>query len=87
MIKNSLLAYYDNWKIFDQRLSYASKNIPSLFEVHDGEKFNMDQSMWDEALLDKTTVKLVHNFSKERLTYTRKLVDYLYNVLPKQQSS
>lgn len=62
-------------KSFKKMLTYAAMNITQLYEVHNGEVFTEDQSLWDESLLFSVKNDLDSNFSKERLEYFERLAD------------
>lgn len=54
---------------FKKMLAYAEMSIPELYEVHDGEVFVENQSLWDNSTLFSVKNDLDSNFSKERLYY------------------
>jgi len=65
---------------FKGRFKYASERLPDLvvpFE-DDGEKFNYDKSAWTKKYMNMLMVQLVTNFSKERIEFTQKVVQYVY---------
>lgn len=66
-------------KDFDERLKFAEKNLSDLYDSHDGEILANDVSNWNKALLDEQMVKVVGNFSKERVEFLKKLVRHIYS--------
>lgn len=59
-------------------LNYANSNIENLLDEHDGDELKEDQSDWTIDYLNSEFVKVVNNFSKERLKLLEKMVKYLY---------
>lgn len=76
MLKDSLLVNSsgDNFKTM---LEYAENHIESLFDEHDGETFK-GQEDWDENYLNEQLVKVVSNFSKDRIDLLLMMVQILY---------
>lgn len=54
---------------FIEMRKYAESSIPQLYDVHNGEVFDMNQGNWNESLLFSTKNALDDNFSKERLNF------------------
>ena len=77
MLKDSLIVD-PTFVEFDELLAYAEDNLTSLYDVHDGEKFNNDISTWTKDYMDEQMVKVIDNFSKERIAFLKKLCGYLY---------
>lgn len=65
-------------KTFDEMLAYADKNMPDLYDQHDGEEFNNNSSAWDVDYMNQQMVSVVTNFSKERIDLLGKIVKKLY---------
>lgn len=63
---------------FDERLRYAERKLPTLYDAHDGETLPNDVTMWNKSLLDAQMVKVVSNFSRERIAFLKKLVRHVY---------
>lgn len=63
---------------FDEMLNFAKPNISDLFDKHDGEKFKHDHNDWNESYLNNQMVKIISNFSEERIELLKKLVKYIY---------
>lgn len=77
MLKDSLIVD-PTFVEFDELLAYAEDNLTSLYDVHDGEKFNNDISTWTKDYMDEQMVKVIDNFSKERISFLKKICGYLY---------
>lgn len=54
---------------FIEMRTYAESVLPNLYDMHDGEALNEDQSQWNEDLLFATKNSLDDNFSRERLEF------------------
>lgn len=65
-------------KDYDEMIRYAEENIGDLYDVHDGEVLKNDPLDWTEDYLDAQMVVVIGNFSKERLTLLKKIVQKLY---------
>ena len=78
MLKDSMI-FDPSFQEFNALIAYAEKNMPGLYDKHDGEIFNDNKSEWNEDLLDHQQAILIdRNFSRERITFLRKLCRYLY---------
>lgn len=73
MLKDSMLVDL-TLKEFQERLAYAERKMSDLYDEHDGEVFTSDITAWDQELLDQQMVKVVGNFSRERIVFLKKLV-------------
>ena len=58
----------------DEMLEYAKKRIPVLYQDHDGEIFNHNQSEWSKEYFKEQIFKLRRNFSKTRLEFCFKMI-------------
>lgn len=76
MLKNSLLID-STCQEFEHMFSYANERIPNLIDKHDGEIFK-GSTEWDEEYYNAQTVKIVNNFSKERIDLMKNMVQKLY---------
>lgn len=65
-------------KTFDEMLIYAEKNMPDLYDAHDGEELIRNASAWNENYMNQQMVIVVTNFSKERIALLKKIVQNLY---------
>lgn len=77
MLKDSMLVDL-SLRQFEEKQKYAESQLSDLYDAHDGEKFNEDLTTWSKDLLDEQMVKVVTNFSKERIAFLKKLVRHLY---------
>lgn len=65
-------------KDYNEMIRYAEENMSDLYDVHDGEVLKNDPLDWTEDYLDAQMVVVIGNFSKERLTLLKKIVQKLY---------
>lgn len=86
MLKNSMIID-PSLKTFDEMLAYAEKNLPDIYDEHNGEELINDSSAWDEQYMNQQMVVLVTNFSKERIDLLRKIVKKLYAHRIKNETS
>ena len=76
MMKDSLIAD-PTFKEFDE-MKMAAKSIDEeLYDEHDGEVFETDESKWDENYMNRQIVKLVYNFSRERIRHLKDVISLL----------
>ena len=78
MLKDSMLVDL-TLRQFEEELAYAEEKMPDLYDEHDGEAFPNDITMWNKQLMNDQMVKVVTNFSKERIEFLRKLVRNIYS--------
>lgn len=78
MLKDSMLVDL-TLRQFEERLAYAESNLTGLYDEHDGEAFNEDMTAWTEDYLAEQMVKLVSNFSRERVIFLKKMVRNIYS--------
>lgn len=78
MLKDSMLVDL-TLRQFQERLVYAERKMSDLYDEHDGEVFTSDITAWDQELLDQQMVKVVGNFSRERVAFLKKLVRNVYS--------
>lgn len=78
MMMNSLIIDY-SFDNFNQ-MERLTKNVPGLYDDHDGEKFETDKSKWDDDYMNKLDAKLVFNFSHERIKHLKEVIRYLHPV-------
>lgn len=78
MLKDSMLID-PTFVEFDELISYAESNMEDLYDKHDGEEFPEDVSLWTKEFLDNQMVKLLDNFSKERVAFLKKMCATLYS--------
>lgn len=76
MMKNSLLVD-PSFKEFHE-MEKATRGVKGLWDEHDGGKeFITDKSKWNNDYMDKVMVKVVSNFSHERINHLKEVVRYL----------
>lgn len=78
MLKDSMLVD-PTMKQFDEMLNYAKDNVDNLFDEHDGENLKYEKVFWNEEYLNDQMVKIVSNFSEDRIGLLRNIVKYLYS--------
>lgn len=89
MMQDSLLI--DPTFVEFNAMEKAAKSMVGLYDVHDGKEFINDRSFWTDEYMDKVMVKVVSNFSHERLDHLKEVVRYLRPVTktiapPKEQT-
>lgn len=77
MLKDSMVID-PTFREFDELLRYAENVLPDLYDEHDGEHFTNDISLWTKDLLNDQMVNVVYNFSKDRISFLKKLCRYIY---------
>lgn len=77
MLKDSMLVDL-TLNQFKERLAYAESKMSDLYDEHDGEPFSNNIAEWNKDMLDEQMVKVVTNFSKERVAFLQKLVRTVY---------
>lgn len=77
MLKDSLVVD-PSFADFDQMISYATSYLDNLFDSHDGEVFDTPTN-WNKSYMDQQMVKLINNFSHERITLLKKVCRHLYH--------
>ena len=78
MMKNSF-ALDSSGNSFDEMLTYVQNKMPTLIDEHDGEVFK-DENEWDRAYYDEQIVKIMDNFSYERLNLIRGMASKVFLV-------
>lgn len=75
MMKNSLLVD----PTFDEfyEMEKAASSMEDLYDEHDGKEFIEDRSQWNDGYMDKIMVKVLSNFSHERIEHIKDVVRYL----------
>ena len=72
MLKNSLLLD-PSFNDFDEEERYASQMI-DLYDEYDGDPFETDESKWNDDYMNEQMVKVVWNFSHERINHLKNVV-------------
>ena len=75
MMKNSLLV--DQSFAEFTEMEKASESMNGLYDLHDGRELINDKSKWNDDYMDKIMVQVVSNFSHERLTHLKEVIQYL----------
>lgn len=89
MMKNSLLVD----PTFDEfyEMEKAASSMAGLYDEYDGKEFIEDKSQWNDDYMDKIMVKVLSNFSHERIEHIKDVVRYLRpvskKVAPKTQNT
>lgn len=79
MMKNSFLT--DPTGAEFAEMERAAASMPGLYDQHDGQEFITDKSKWTNEYMDQVMVKLISNFSKERISHVKDLVHHLIPVV------
>lgn len=77
ILKDSMLVD-PTLKQFDEMLEFAKENMQDLFDEQDEEILKYDCSEWNETYLNNQMVKVVNNFSQERINLLRDMIKYIY---------
>ncbi len=85
MLKNSFILDPTGVS-FDEMFDYAKSNIDGLVVEHDGEIFK-NQSEWNEEYYNEQTVKVMDNFSEERLNLLKDMAGKIFEASEQKDSS
>ncbi|MEE1066486.1 MAG: hypothetical protein UH249_10190 [Acutalibacteraceae bacterium] len=55
----------------------AASSMVGLYDEHDGKDLIEDRNMWNDDYMDKVMVKVLSNFSHERVDHLKEVVRYL----------
>ena len=55
----------------------ATQNLSDLYDTHDGRMLNYDKNTWDDSYMNELMVKIVGNFSHERVEHLQAVVKHL----------
>ena len=77
ILKNSLILD-PSGNSFSEMLEYTSSKISDLFVTHDGELFK-DKNEWNKDYYNEQTVKVVNNFSVERVELLKNMAKMLFD--------
>lgn len=87
MMQDSLLI--DPTFVEFNAMEKAAASMAGLYDKHDGKEFIEDRNLWNDDYMDKVMVKVLSNFSHERLDHLKEVVHYLRPVtktaVPKQE--
>jgi len=78
MMKNSLLS--DPSFAEFAEMERAAASMSGLYDQYDGGELISDKSQWTNSYMDKLMVKLMSNFSPERISHLKEVVRYLVPV-------
>lgn len=78
MMKNSLLSD-PSFAEFTE-MERAAASMAGLYDQYDGGELISDKSQWTNSYMDKLMVKLISNFSPERISHLKEVVRYLVPV-------
>ena len=78
MMKNSLLS--DPSFAEFAEMERAAASMSGLYDQYDGGELISDKSQWTNSYMDKLMVKLISNFSPERISHLKEVVRYLVPV-------
>lgn len=78
MLKDSLVVD-PTFKEFNEMAAFAENKLTRLYEEHDGEQLVTDLSEWTKDYMDTQMVKVVNNFSKERIALLKNICRHLYS--------
>lgn len=85
MMKDSLLVD-PTFELFNEMEKVAS-SLSNLYDVHDGRKFNLDKSTWNDDYMNKLKVQVIGNFSHERIGHLKEVIRYLRPVKNNDQKT
>lgn len=77
-MKNSLLS--DPSFAEFAEMERAAASMSGLYDQYDGGELISDKSQWTNSYMDKLMVKLMSNFSPERISHLKEVVRYLVPV-------
>ena len=78
MMEDSLLVD-PSFEEFSEMEQLAS-NVEGLYDEHDGSPFVYDKALWNDGYMNKLMVKVLRNFSHERLNHLKDVIQYLIPV-------
>lgn len=55
----------------------AASSMIGLYDEHDGKELIEDRNLWNDDYMDKVMVKILSNFSHERIDHLKEVVRYL----------
>ena len=69
----------------------VASSMAGLYDEHDGKELIEDSSLWNDDYMDKVMVKVLSNFSHERIDHLKEVVRYLRpvakTVAPKKEQT
>lgn len=89
MMKDSLLV--DPTFAEFNAMEKAASSMAGLYDEHDGKELIEDRNLWNDDYMDKVMVKVLSNFSHERIDHLKEVVRYLRpaakTVAPKKEQT
>ena len=58
----------------------AASSMTGLYDEHDGKEFVEDRNLWNDDYMNRVMVKVLYNFSHERIDHLKEVVRYLHPV-------
>lgn len=89
MMKNSLLVdpSFEEYRAMEK----AAAGMEHLYDEHDGKELVEDREYWNDEYMNRVMVKVLSNFSHERLDHLKEVVQYLRpvtkTVTPKKEQT
>lgn len=89
MMKNSLLVdpSFEEFHAMEK----STISMAGLYDEHDGKELIEDRSLWNDDYMDRVMVKVLSNFSHERIDHLKDVVRYLRpvtkTVAPKKEQT
>jgi len=77
MLKNIIIAD-PTFGEFNELNSYVKENHIDIYEKYDGKVFEEDITKWNKDYLNTECIRLVANFSEERVKHIRKVCKVVY---------
>lgn len=78
MLKDSLMID-PTGTFFDELFNYAQDRLGNeLLEKHDGENFIYDKNLWNKDFFNQEMIKLIDNFSLERISFLKEVCKFIY---------
>ncbi len=65
-------------KLYNEMIEYAESSIFDLYDKHDGEQLEYNEQLWNKGYMDMQMLKVVNNFSKERVNLLVSICKHLY---------
>ena len=73
ILKDSLVVD-STYTQFDEMLKYGKRHLPSILVPFDGEALEKNPDKWNMDLMNLELVRLISNFSDERIGYLKQMV-------------
>ena len=76
-LKNSMMVD-PTFKEFDEIDSFIKNRGINIYVRHDGQELNKDQSLWNVQYMNDQMVRVIDNFSKERIAHLKEVCSIVY---------